>query len=79
MSLNVPQRPLIRRSRYSKRMAEKAAWKFADEHPDLHIAVLNPSGTLGPLVLDRADGECVKLMKRIMEGGDNGTHPHSDC
>jgi len=58
--------------RYSKRVAEKAAWEFAAEHPDLHLTVLNPSGTLGPLALSRADGECVKLMKRILEGGDDG-------
>ena len=58
--------------RYSKRVAEKAAWEFAQAHPDLHLAVINPSGTLGPLAIGRADGECVQLMRRIMEGGDNG-------
>eukprot|EP00927_Polykrikos_kofoidii_P066873 TRINITY_DN62433_c0_g1_i1.p1 TRINITY_DN62433_c0_g1~~TRINITY_DN62433_c0_g1_i1.p1 ORF type:complete len:355 (+),score=61.75 TRINITY_DN62433_c0_g1_i1:54-1118(+) len=58
--------------RYSKRVAEKAAWEFAEAHPDLHLAIVNPSGTLGPLVMDRADGECVQLMKKILEGGDDG-------
>ena len=25
-------------------VAEKAAWEFAAAHPDLHLAVVNPSG-----------------------------------
>jgi dihydroflavonol-4-reductase len=58
--------------RYSKRVAELAAWEFHREHSDLHLATICPSGTLGPMVMGRTDGECVQLFKKIMTGGDGG-------
>jgi len=56
--------------RYSKRLAEEAAWELAKEL-DIELSVMNPSFILGPPVLKRIEGESLSLMARLLEGGGN--------
>jgi nucleoside-diphosphate-sugar epimerase len=56
----------------SKTLAERAAWKFIDDHPgDMQLAVINPGLVLGPLMSKSysTSGEVIrKLLAREMPG-----------
>jgi len=57
--------------RYSKRLAEQAAWNFVKEHSEgLHfdLVVLNPSFILGPALSTRTDSPSVGLTKALIDG-----------
>eukprot|EP00668_Euglena_longa_P013018 GGOE01015555.1.p1 GENE.GGOE01015555.1~~GGOE01015555.1.p1 ORF type:complete len:650 (-),score=219.86 GGOE01015555.1:8-1957(-) len=65
--------------RFSKRLAEEAAWKFAGEHPNrrLQLVALNPSFMLGPPLSSRVDATSIATIKGLLEGRyfHNGTLP----
>lgn len=51
----------------SKTLAERAAWDFADGHPGLELAVVNPVGILGP-PLGGDPGTSVAMVSRLLDG-----------
>ena len=62
--------------RYSKRLAEEAAWDFVKKHKDcFDLAVINPSFVLGPVLSTRVDAASVKYMKSLLDGSSSKTFP----
>ena len=53
----------------SKTMAERAAWEFAREHPEMRLTVICPGMVLGT-PLDRRYGASLGLVERILKGRD---------
>jgi nucleoside-diphosphate-sugar epimerase len=49
----------------SKTLAERAAWDFAAEHPELEVVAINPGLVLGP-VQHAAAGTSVTLVRRLL-------------
>jgi len=57
--------------RYSKTVAEQAAWEFMESNNDtalFDLVVLNPSFILGPPMSTRTDSASVTMMKGMLEG-----------
>eukprot|EP01120_Amphizonella_sp_Union-15-10_P015813 TRINITY_DN81_c0_g2_i2.p1 TRINITY_DN81_c0_g2~~TRINITY_DN81_c0_g2_i2.p1 ORF type:complete len:354 (+),score=76.55 TRINITY_DN81_c0_g2_i2:78-1064(+) len=52
---------------YSKVQAEKVAWDFVKEHPELELVVINPSFILGPILSSRA-ATSVSLIRDLVTG-----------
>ncbi len=52
---------------YSKTMAEKMAWKMA-ENANWDLVVLNPGFILGPSLSTRIDGASVDMMRSLLNG-----------
>lgn len=53
----------------SKVLAEKAAWDFAEQNPELELAVINPVGVFGPLLPGTTDvGSSVQIIQQIASG-----------
>jgi nucleoside-diphosphate-sugar epimerase len=52
----------------SKTLAEKAAWDFAKEHPQLEFVTIHPSYVIGPMTLKRAEGYSVEGMIKLLRG-----------
>ncbi|AYG03488.1 SDR family oxidoreductase [Gryllotalpicola protaetiae] len=48
----------------SKTLAERAAWEFAAEHPELEVVSVNPVGIFGP-PLGAADGTSVFILRTV--------------
>jgi len=53
--------------RYSKRVAEEAAWKFAKEN-DIDLTTINPSFVLGPSLSNRTDSTSIKTVIGLLAG-----------
>ena len=53
----------------SKTLAEKAAWAFVREHPEMKLTVINPGLVLGA-PLDTKIGTSLKLISRLLAGKD---------
>jgi len=53
--------------RYSKRVAEEAAWEFA-KGKKWDLVVINPGFILGPPLSSRTDSTSVKTMKSMLDG-----------
>ena len=53
----------------SKTLAERAAWDFVDQHPEMQLTTVNPALVLGA-PLDRHYGTSLSLMERMMSGKD---------
>jgi len=54
----------------SKTLAERAAWDFIRQHPELELVVINPSAVFGPLLPGCRDiGSTVGIVQRIITGG----------
>ncbi|WP_410635137.1 SDR family oxidoreductase [Amycolatopsis sp. cmx-4-83] len=51
----------------SKTLAEKAAWRFVDEHGGIELAVVNPVGVFGP-VLGSDYSPSLGLVQRMLAG-----------
>ncbi|MFC7623496.1 SDR family oxidoreductase [Microlunatus sp. GCM10028923] len=49
----------------SKTLAEQAAWRFADDHPELEVVAINPGLVLGPLH-HAAAGTSLTLVRRLL-------------
>jgi len=56
--------------RYSKRLAEEAAWNFVSEKENnsLELVVINPSFVLGPPLSERVDSESVVRISSMLSG-----------
>ncbi len=53
----------------SKTLAEKAAWSFVREHPEVKLTTINPGLVLGP-ALDAYVGTSLQLIQRLLRGKD---------
>jgi len=53
--------------RYSKTVAEKAAWEFA-KGKSWDLVVINPAAVLGPPLSARSDATSIKNLKDILDG-----------
>jgi dihydroflavonol-4-reductase len=53
----------------SKTLAERAAWTFAAQHPEMRLTTINPSLVLGR-PLDSNFGTSLRLIERILSGKD---------
>ncbi len=53
----------------SKTLAERAAWAFVADHPQMRLTTINPSLVLGT-PLDRDYGTSLSLIERVMAGKD---------
>ncbi len=53
----------------SKTLAERAAWDFARDHPEIQLTVINPTLVLGP-PLDTNYGTSVGLVERLLKSDD---------
>jgi dihydroflavonol-4-reductase len=53
----------------SKTLAEKAAWDFVAQHPEMQLTVINPGMVLGT-PMDRETGSSVGVVKRFLTGKD---------
>ncbi len=53
----------------SKTLAEKAAWNYVREHPELKLTTICPSLVLGP-PLDETIGTSLKVIARLLSGKD---------
>lgn len=51
----------------SKVLAEKAAWRFAEEN-DLDLVVINPGGVMGPTLIGKVEGESLTIISDIISG-----------
>ena len=51
----------------SKTLAEKAAWDFVKEHPEMQLSTINPGLVMGPPV-DRNYGTSLEVVEQIMSG-----------
>jgi len=64
--------------RYSKRIAEEAAWNFQKQNPNFELVVINPSFVLGPPFSSRVDSTSVLVVSKIFNGHfkESGTLPN---
>lgn len=53
----------------SKTLAERAAWDFVGEHPEMELTAINPGAVFGP-PMDGRFGTSLELVERIMSGKD---------
>jgi len=53
----------------SKTLAEKTAWSFVRENPDIKLTTINPGMVLGP-ALDTKIGTSLQVIQRLMRGKD---------
>lgn len=61
--------PTISAYSKSKTLAEKAAWSFVKEHPEMQLTTINPGFVLGT-PLDGHFGTSMQVIKRILQGRD---------
>ncbi len=53
----------------SKTLAERAAWDFVAEHPDMQLTTINPGAVVGP-ALDMNYGTSLEYVERFLSGAD---------
>lgn len=53
---------------YSKTLAEKEAWNFIADHPELELNVINPGFVLGPSLTDRMDSISISVIDQLISG-----------
>ncbi len=53
----------------SKTLAERAAWDFVADNPEMKLTTVNPGGVLGP-ALDANYGTSLELLERVLDGTD---------
>jgi dihydroflavonol-4-reductase len=53
----------------SKTLAERAAWDFVAEHPDMQLTTINPGAVIGP-ALDMNYGTSLAYVERFLSGAD---------
>ncbi|MEM0976882.1 MAG: aldehyde reductase [Pseudomonadota bacterium] len=74
-----PDEPYVSPYEASKTLAEKAAWDFVAEHPEMTLTTINPGVVLGP-ALDGSYGTSLELVERIMKRTDPMLPPmHMPC
>ncbi|MEG3614112.1 SDR family NAD(P)-dependent oxidoreductase [Isoptericola haloaureus] len=51
----------------SKTLAERAAWRFVDEHPEMRLTVINPGMVFGP-AMDEHYGSSLETVEQLVSG-----------
>lgn len=51
----------------SKTLAEKAAWDFVAEHPEMELTTINPGAVFGP-AMDTNFGTSLELIEQVVDG-----------
>ena len=64
-----PEGPATSAYEASKTLAEKAAWDFVAEHPEMTLTTINPGGVLG-VPMDEHYGTSLGYAERILNGTD---------
>lgn len=62
-----PDAPYVSAYEASKTLAERAAWDFVADHPDIALTTINPGGVFGPPMDDRY-GASLELVEQLMTG-----------
>ncbi len=62
-----PEAPYVSAYEASKTLAERAAWDFVAEHPEMQLTAINPGAVFGP-ALDLQYGTSLELAEQIFEG-----------
>jgi dihydroflavonol-4-reductase len=62
-----PDDPSVGAYEASKTLAEKAAWDFVDENPDIALTTINPGAVFGP-PMDARYGSSLELVEQLMTG-----------
>lgn len=62
-----PEDPSVGAYEASKTLAEKAAWDFVAEHPDMALTTINPGAVFGP-PMDARYGSSLELVEQLMTG-----------
>jgi dihydroflavonol-4-reductase len=62
-----PDDPSVGAYEASKTLAEKAAWDFVAEHPDMALTTINPGAVFGP-PMDGRFGASLELVEQLMTG-----------
>lgn len=64
-----PESPACHAYAKSKTLAERAAWKYVKDHPEIELTVINPGFVMGP-PLDDDFGTSMDFVKRVLGGKD---------
>ncbi len=64
-----PDHPSVSAYEASKTLAERAAWDFVADHPEIALTTINPGGVFGP-PMDERYGTSLDLVERLMSGAD---------
>lgn len=59
--------PFVSAYEASKTLAEKAAWDFVAENPDMALTTINPGAVFGP-PMDARYGASLEIVEQLMEG-----------
>ena len=62
-----PEEPSVGAYEASKTLAEKAAWKFVEDHPEIALTTINPGAVFGP-PMDSRFGSSLELVEQLMTG-----------
>lgn len=62
-----PEDPAVGAYEASKTLAEKAAWDFVAENPDIALTTINPGAVFGP-PMDARYGSSLELVEQLMTG-----------
>ncbi len=62
-----PEGPATSAYEASKTLAEKAAWDFVAEHPDMQLTSINPGAVFGP-AMDTSYGTSLELTEQLLGG-----------
>lgn len=62
-----PDDPSVGAYEASKTLAERAAWDFVAEHPDIALTTINPGAVFGP-PMDARYGSSLELVEQLMTG-----------
>lgn len=62
-----PDDPSVGAYEASKTLAEKAAWTFVKEHPEMILTTINPGAVFGP-PMDERYGSSLELVEQLMTG-----------
>ena len=74
-----PDEPYVSAYEASKTLAEKAAWDFVAENPEIALTTVNPGAVFGP-AMDAQYGTSLELVERIMKKTDPMLPPmHMPC
>ncbi len=52
----------------SKTMAEREAWSYVGDHPDLELAVINPGAIFGPMLGTQVSAS-IEIIRAMLKGG----------
>lgn len=62
-----PDGPATSAYEASKTLAERAAWDFVAEHPEMQLTTINPGAVFGP-AMDREFGTSLQLVEDLLAG-----------